>query len=65
MRTVNACVVVMVGLLVTGYEIGSGNSVVIGYLSSTSSNKTEMASVLMAVDDARASGVLPNSSKIE
>lgn len=56
---------VLVGLLVTGYEIGSSNSVVIGYLGSSSLNNTEIACVLMAINDAKASGVFPNSSKIE
>jgi hypothetical protein len=55
----------LVGLLVMVNEIDSGNSVVIGYLGSNTLNKTDIASVLMAIDDARASGVLPNSTQIE
>lgn len=63
MKIVNVCVVV--GLLVIAYEIGSGNSVVIGYVGSNYSvNRTDIASVLMAIDDAKARGIFPNSSEI-
>lgn len=64
MRTANVCVSMLVGVLVIVYKIGSSNSILIGYLGSYFINNTDIASLLMAIDDAKASGVLPNSSKI-
>lgn len=64
MRTVNARVLMLVSVLVIANEIGSSNSIVIGYLGTYFINRTEMASLFMAIEDAKASGVLPNSTQI-
>lgn len=64
MSIVHVCVLMLMGLLVMIHEIGSGYSVVIGYLGSNTLNRIDITSVLMAIDDAKASGVFPNSSEI-